>query len=203
MNYQDHQHDHDEIRELLPWFVNGTLNEDQQSAVSEHLEECRTCRDDVDELVRIAARFTVPAQTDLADHSREAALAFTESLPAQTSSTAQATQRTGALVGLACAVLVAGFIGIFTLMPQDLSYRTLSRTDTAADKAVIQVVFSERATEREIRHVLVAEGQRVVSGPTAQGVYRIALDKELDPRIRLARLRDSDAVIFAEMETLP
>jgi len=38
------------IRELLPWFVNGTLSEEERVLVERHLRRCRRCRTEVEEL---------------------------------------------------------------------------------------------------------------------------------------------------------
>ena len=40
--------DHVELAELLPWFVNGTLDETERRVVQRHIEECAECREDVE-----------------------------------------------------------------------------------------------------------------------------------------------------------
>jgi hypothetical protein len=38
---------HEEVWDLLPWFVNGTLDDGEVPAVEEHLEACGICREEV------------------------------------------------------------------------------------------------------------------------------------------------------------
>jgi hypothetical protein len=38
---------------LLPWYANGTLSEADRAAVSTHLQECLSCRTELDELVGV------------------------------------------------------------------------------------------------------------------------------------------------------
>lgn len=38
---------------LLPWYANGTLSEADRATVSTHLQECPSCRTELDELVRV------------------------------------------------------------------------------------------------------------------------------------------------------
>lgn len=45
---------HEAMTELLPWYVNGTLGQDERRAVEEHIGTCRDCRDDVDMLSRVS-----------------------------------------------------------------------------------------------------------------------------------------------------
>jgi len=54
---------HIEVNELLPWYVNGTLDGDTGTLVSQHLELCEECRDDHDFLCNIdsAVNKTSPA----------------------------------------------------------------------------------------------------------------------------------------------
>ena len=47
---------HDDVRGLLPWYLNGTLEEAEASLVRAHLEDCSECRADlaVHENMRVA-----------------------------------------------------------------------------------------------------------------------------------------------------
>ncbi|HIC95898.1 TPA: zf-HC2 domain-containing protein [Candidatus Bipolaricaulota bacterium] len=43
------------IRELLPWYVNGTLRGEELAEVERHLRRCRRCRAEVEELRELQA----------------------------------------------------------------------------------------------------------------------------------------------------
>jgi hypothetical protein len=44
---------HDDIQGLLPWWANGTLGPEEVRRVEAHLEECSTCRQDVELLMEL------------------------------------------------------------------------------------------------------------------------------------------------------
>jgi len=44
------------VRELLPWFVNGTLAGEERAMVEQHLRRCRRCRAEVEELQEMKLR---------------------------------------------------------------------------------------------------------------------------------------------------
>jgi anti-sigma factor RsiW len=54
---------HDAVTELLPWYVNGTLDESERDRVREHIGTCDDCRDNVELLSRVqhAVRTESPA----------------------------------------------------------------------------------------------------------------------------------------------
>ena len=43
----------DTSRELMPWYVNGTLSSDEARQVAAHLAECAQCRDELAQLMRL------------------------------------------------------------------------------------------------------------------------------------------------------
>ncbi len=57
------QQHHDEIIELLPWFVNQTLDEKQMSVVSDHLTDCEFCQSEVEFLGAMNQTMQADAQT--------------------------------------------------------------------------------------------------------------------------------------------
>ncbi len=41
------------IRELIPWYVNGSLSADEARQVAEHLTRCESCRDELTQIMRL------------------------------------------------------------------------------------------------------------------------------------------------------
>ena len=44
---------HEEVRLLLPWFLNKTLAEGESSLVESHLDDCEMCRQEYSQLKRV------------------------------------------------------------------------------------------------------------------------------------------------------
>jgi hypothetical protein len=81
-------------------------------------------------------------------------------------------------------------------------YRTLSNAENPAlSKNTISVIFSNDTQQPQINEILASVHGRIVDGPTAQGIYTVAVDSELAAKNVLgmvATLRKSTNVIFAE-----
>lgn len=43
----------DRVRELMPWYANGTLSSAESGEVSAHLATCRACREELAETLRL------------------------------------------------------------------------------------------------------------------------------------------------------
>jgi hypothetical protein len=189
--------DHVKVQELLPWFVNGSLNEGEQSLVDSHLPGCEVCRTAVEQLIAVSARFNVADEMRMEEVSR-AADAFVKRLPPRSKRLAGSAWRQPALA--VCGAFVIGLV-IWFAFPNEDRFRALSRTSVeSAVGPVIQIVFSPEATEKAIRGILLHDGNRVLSGPSRQGVYRVALGEGQRSDIFVARLRRDPDVIFAAEE---
>ena len=75
---------HDEIREMLPGFLRGALEEEMVGEVKAHLEECGDCRDELEFLTEIVS-VEVPDPGEL----------FWRTLPRRARLTAEAEKRRG------------------------------------------------------------------------------------------------------------
>ena len=53
---------HQTIVELIPWYVNGTLNEVETDRVSAHLAGCATCRAQIDAELELARQIGDPPE---------------------------------------------------------------------------------------------------------------------------------------------
>lgn len=45
---------HNSMIELLPWYVNATLSDDENRAIEDHVESCRECRESIDALSQVS-----------------------------------------------------------------------------------------------------------------------------------------------------
>jgi hypothetical protein len=59
----------------------------------------------------------------------------------------------------------------------------------AASETLLQVEFAPEAREAALRAALQAVGARIVDGPSAAGLYRIALEPGRDPQQALEALQ--------------
>ena len=200
---------HQNVQELLPWFVNGTLHGEEVVTVEEHLRACPGCRAELECLRVMQAEYL---ESEMAPEA-QAALAklgprLNQALPAKRSprrSTAPAATLTAPfpvwlkLAMAAQCALVLG-LGWVVLQPDraGLPYHVLSAPG-APERAVgsLVVVFDPAAPQRDVARILRASGGRVVDGPTESNGYVVAVpDGGLSAA--LARLRAEPAVVLAE-----
>ncbi len=158
--------------ELLPWYVNGSLPENEMRQVEAHLAQCPVCE-------REAA---------LLSAMREQAKENVEDIPAEfawqrlrrdmhCNHGRSGVKRSWWVPSLAAAAVLT--IAIQTVV----LYNVTERGDgygLAGDRMqgeIIQVKFNPEVTEKELRRVLQAAGAEIVTGPSAMDVYRIRLVK--------------------------
>lgn len=194
------ERDHERAWELIPWYVNDTLEPAERDRVEAHLSACPECRAEValcrelveaggrpedlapaphpaqlDRLVdRIAAESEVPARYD------DGPLSRLHRLP-------PAVRLLAAALAL-LAVGLAGYLGAPGSDPgagqgsgPDASraarYRTLSQPEAALgarpDGPVLRIVFAPSTPEEEIRRILLAVQGQIVGGPSHLGVYSV------------------------------
>jgi hypothetical protein len=216
---------HQKVWEILPWYVNGTLESHEHELVARHILKCQSCADEVARCQSIATAVRSAeeaARTPSPEHlahlmeridrgSASAAperwrirarewiekiqLAFHET-PSLFRWTLAA--QTAAIVLLAAAIMLKASVA-------PSFYRTLSDAVSGPEpgRVHLQVVFVDDITEREIRTLLGSIGATIVAGPTPMAVYTVALaaeDREAPARTRetLALLRAHPKVRLAE-----
>ncbi|HRF62200.1 MAG TPA: zf-HC2 domain-containing protein [Candidatus Competibacter sp.] len=214
-------HPHDEIEALLPWYANGTLTVAETATVERHLAHCPACRADLEQcraLVTAVQRNEESWQPAPGGFDRlmaEIDRLEAKPTPAKTSSSSllqrildwlQATPNpvrwTLALESMAVAALL--LIVATPMLRTVPEYETLSSgaEQPATKEPHLRVVFADAATVGEIRQLLRDIDGNIVAGPTALGVYTVALpatdhsDRALAQA--LANLRARNQVKLAE-----
>ena len=175
--------------DLLPWYVNGSLSEAEQHQVEAHLQDCGTCR----------------AEVELLRAMRDASKQVTEPVPGQFAwqrlqrdihqQDKLNTRRQWWVPSLAVAALLV--IAIQGVLLFNVTYQDgYGLAGHAPQGTVVLVKFNPEATEKSIRAALQSVGAEIVTGPSAAGIYRIQLadsagDSELQAQIdRLQAQRD-------------
>ena len=182
-------HDHPIHAEgtLLPWYLNGTLQEDERRQVDQHLSSCAACRAELDELAQLNVQLheVYAAQSEPSTQIQRAVLAQVQ----REASEKGAKPVTGSawLNGLdnwfrslfiprwAPALAVTLLVAQLGLLLWSLTLPALSDQVTTrgigAPTVRLRVVFQEAASERQIRVLVQGVHGRIVDGPALDGAY--------------------------------
>jgi anti-sigma factor RsiW len=214
---------HRRIAELLPWFVNRTLEQREAEEVERHVAQCQACRA---QIAMLRAVQDAAAADYLATPAPDAERALA-AVQARLAREAQARPRpTGLFERWQRFWSELAPVGRFVMAGQAAAIAVLAATtlvlvlrsapqeyETAAARArpqgagpSITIAFQETAREGDVRALLVELDARVVAGPSAAGFYSLAIAPRPGETAaaavqdRLARLRArSDLVRFAEI----
>jgi anti-sigma factor RsiW len=222
------QFDHQKVWAILPWYVNGTLENHEYEFVARHISRCQSCADEVGRCQSIASAVRSAAD-DARTPSAENLARLMERIERGSRSSAVsedwrnrvrkwiekirlAFQETPSLFrwALAAQTAVIVLLAAATIFQASLApsfYRTLSDAGSgpAPGRVHLQVVFADDITEREVRTLLGSIGATIVAGPTPMAVYTVALaDDEREAPARtgeaLALLRANPKVRLAEAQ---
>ncbi|HLQ52552.1 MAG TPA: zf-HC2 domain-containing protein [Terriglobales bacterium] len=183
---------HREIIELLPWYVNATLKEDERKTVESHLAGCRECALELESLalmrkavVELGDEVPTPspvllhqALAQIEDYERtrppsrrsEASGNFWDRLAVWWRPTPVFAR---ALIAVQLVlVLVLGAM-VFHQQNRIDSYKTLTAPVSEKGSVRLAVGFREGASEAEITQTLLGIQGKIVDGPSALGLYTI------------------------------
>ncbi len=211
----------EEAARLLPWYATGRLPAADVERVTQHLERCAICRDD---LAHERALRLLMKSDDRVEYAPQAGLARTlaridelgQDAPIPTLASDQPlalpARRTGASQWLIAAVVVQaiglGVLGASLLhrtspdaaRPQ---YETLSASRAQVTPGPhIRAVFAPTMTLADLKTMLTAENLTIVRGPNDAGAYTLA---SIDAHVArggldsaIAALRSDARVLFVE-----
>ena len=176
---------------LLPWYLNGTLREDERRQVDQHLSSCAACRAELDELVQLNIQLheVYAAQAEAAPQIRRTVFSQVnlETSAKQANSVAGPQWLKGLedwlrslfvsrwAPALAVTLLVAQLgLLLWTMTRLTLSDQVMSR-GLGSPTVRLRVVFQDTASEGQIRSLLQGVHGRIVDGPTRDGAYIMEL----------------------------
>ncbi len=202
----------DELRELIPLYLNGRLSEHERQEFEDALKVYPELKhelmelSEIKDLYREMEREIPPVSENLYAKilSNIRPLTDKEKVKERKGYTEQLLESLKGLFSsprLSWTVVAAQLVIILfllTTMPEKDGFRTLTSQSTSQGELTrINVVFKEDAREKEIRGILNAFGATIVSGPSPEGLYTIEI-KEDKKEVVLERLRSSGIVKFVE-----
>jgi anti-sigma-K factor RskA len=203
---------HSEVADLLPWFANGTLDEEERVRVERHLADCIACKQDLVGLRNVQTMYAdealdVAASEGLARlqgriEQIEASRGPRQRLRSAGVQLRRAWHWWGAVL-VTQAVIIVALAAAYLNRSEPQYYHTLAATRAPAQtSAALVVVFAADRTEGEIRDLLRSLHARIADGPTAEGAYTLEVAAGERQRV-LAELRQRAWVQFAEPSAGP
>ena len=167
--------DHDEIEGLLPWYVNGTLDEAERTRVQRHIGDCTECREGVEilEAVSRGVRNGSPAPLVPAP-DKERLLAALDGAGQRN------VRRTWPWIAMAATVAAVAVTVAWQIAPRPADEPVLFETATslAADQAinyVLEVQFMPDTNAESHRAFFESIGASDLAVPLSDRSYRVAL----------------------------
>ncbi|MEP6883736.1 MAG: zf-HC2 domain-containing protein [Gammaproteobacteria bacterium] len=206
---------HEEISALIPWYVNGSIDEVDRQRVETHLPQCARCRDEVMHERGVYQGMNaelgveyMPAASLKRLQARLDALSAVAPAEALSGPPAAAPRRgvvtwQGVMAASVAVMAVAVSMLAVERWAQSRTraapnYYTVTTSPLRAPHEVIRAVFIPTITLIELQAVLDEAGLRIVAGPTEAGVYSLATNSSRPVNASLALLRGHAKVRFAE-----
>jgi hypothetical protein len=209
---------------VIPWLINGSLPEEVEPAVREHIATCPECRGDFEEQLRVCQAMRADGPLVFAaESSYQKLLTRMQSTEIGDQSLAEgpvdfaparAVRRfrpTSPVVRwLAAAVILQAFalgVGAWVWHSPTASrgagYTTLtSSAPSYASGPRVRVLFRPDLSIAALQGVLQSAGARIIDGPADGNVYTLGFARTTGSRAalakRIAALRANAAILFAE-----
>lgn len=206
---------HEEVGELLPWFVNDSLGEKEQQKVLTHLRECESCRLERDQLqqLQLVVADDVDAEganyrfafrklmhrIDVAEANRASTIGFGRT---------SRLERNAPWLGVAASLLIALVFMVALNEPNDgpegADFRTLSDPAVRSEgvPSRLALTFEQPIRAETLRAALIETHSNIVSGPDSDGSYvvEVSVPTEMTDDQFIRSIRDIEGVKYAAFE---
>jgi len=187
--------EHRLLESLIPWYVNGTLDESEHDRLNRHLEDCPSCREQIRQEIEFS-RLICQAPAALSQVGGAGARAELLATVAREQDSRPSRFHIRAIAAAGLLAITALFVGVFETKP---AYRTLT-APASGNQPIVQILFEPSMSEQQIRDALAQfPGADLLDRPAA-GLYRLAIDEPLHAERIAERARDLPGVRWADVE---
>jgi len=213
--------EHQKVWDLLPWYVNHSLDPAEQDIVNMHVKTCITCRIELNQQQQVLAKIQ---QTDLLQQVSQISFAqlkrkIEEQPKLNTFSKHNEPKKEPKLflrqfpsflkyTALAASLLLLALPFMSnSLMDQSKltgDYRTLANSIAGEQSNNrIHIVFADPSNSKQIEAILDNVSGHIVKGPSQHGVYEVQIGNQQtdsqEVKNAISYLRKNTLVIFAEL----
>lgn len=185
-----------EIEELLPFYVNGTLTDEEQRKVEDALAANPSIKDELDFLQKLRGEIKAQAVENspgelglkrLQKMITEERFHNNPMAHARSKITKEQNWRWRIIAVAACLLLVLQSVVMFST-PRSSDLVAAGGGQIISSKGrIVSVTFVPTAQEENIRKLLLSIDANIVDGPSALGVYKIAVSKDVE--VAVSKLR--------------
>jgi len=191
---------HEEIKLLLPWLVNNTLERSETERVRRHLTQCSACKEDVSLLLSVQSTMAKHSPTPILPAPDSSRLLDPIEYHKRTPANNPAPRRRAAWAASIAAMLAAAaLILIYQNQSPAPNHRFNTATATegvAAMDYLLNIAFAPGSEQAERDQVLRNIGATDISIDTDEGTYRVTIN------LRVNNLEDLERYTMT-LESLP
>jgi len=188
------------LKDFVPLYVRGLLNEARRKEIEEAIDECPYLREEIESWKTVQGAYQ-SIESSLPQPSGRLYQKIAESIEGPKKPSLL--NRLFGSPAVSLALVAAQFLLIlslgFYIIQEKREYKTMSAPSITTENFImINVIFQEQAAESEIRDLLLKINGRIADGPTRSGLYIVGLKSGPEADSALKTLRDSGIVKMAE-----
>jgi hypothetical protein len=181
--------------ELMPWYVNGTLEGEDRELVRSQVLASLTCRKELERLRRLQELMKHDdAEAIATDRAFESLMARIRATDAAAGSPAGGTAQLAIAASLLAAATALAWWWVATPVTAPAPYETLTTTQPGGAPVQLRVVFEPGVGETERQAVFARYRLRPVAPPTAEGLYTLGFPDGADQTAIVAALREDPRI---------
>jgi len=167
--------DNKTIEDLLPYYVNGTLSDEETALIEKELADNQGLQQEIEFLQALRAQVkqqefnTSPGELGLKRLQRSIAA------EAKASSTHTASNTIWRMATVAACLMLVIQTVIVNFDTETPYLAAGGKTPTSPQGQIISVTFTPDVTEQAIRQLLLDTNAQIVDGPSAIGIYRLVV----------------------------
>ena len=211
--------EHQEVWDLLPWYINHSLDPAEQDFVRKHVKTCVTCRVEITQQQQLLEKIQQPdllqqvSQVSFAqlkkrmnEQSKLSVLAEQVKPEREQKNFSQQFPSFVKYTALAASLLLLAMPFMLNIPTDDSElkgdYRTLANpAENEHKNNFIRIVFAEHIGKEQIKAILNGVSGHIIEGPSKNGIYDVQIGNRktnsLEVDDAISQLRKNSLVVFA------